>query len=231
MLELLAERGDAVSIFNLSTSLGMGDGGPKDGKRATDLIENLANSPTTPNEVRAMALSRLGGFYSKGQNRGMDKLKALKLWEQAAETGNAEAAFNAGLYHDEGIGVTKNLERAVHFYRVAADLGYVNASTNLGLLLWDRRDLCTSPGEPEMRLTFSAKRGDANAIGALESYNRELDNTLRDLDAGLIPNDVILRAQAAMLATVAGKPAREIYKDRADAPKTSPTRKRTTKRK
>lgn len=161
----------------------------------------------------------------------MDKLKALKLWEQAAETGNAEAAFNAGLYHDEGIGVTKNLERAVHFYRVAADLGYVNASTNLGLLLWDRRDLCTSPGEPEMRLTFSAKRGDANAIGALESYNRELDNTLRDLDAGLIPNDVILRAQAAMLATVAGKPAREIYKDRADAPKTSPTRKRTTKRK
>jgi hypothetical protein len=80
MLELLAERGDAVSIFNLSTSLGMGDGGPKDGKRATDLLENLASSPTTPEEVRAMALSRLGGCYSKGQTRGVDNLKALKLW-------------------------------------------------------------------------------------------------------------------------------------------------------
>jgi hypothetical protein len=118
----------------------------------------------------------------------------------------------------------------VHFYRISADLGYVHASTNLGLLLWDRRDLCVSPNAPESRLNFSAKRGDANAIGALRAYDQLLDNTLRDFDAGPIPPDVILRAQEAMLATAAGKPSREIYKDHAP-PKTAPARKRSAKRK
>jgi hypothetical protein len=60
LLEVLASRGLPRSILNLSTSLALGDGGPKDEKRATDLLEQLAVSASTPDDLKRIAESRLG---------------------------------------------------------------------------------------------------------------------------------------------------------------------------
>jgi hypothetical protein len=60
LLEALASRGLARSILNLSTSLTLGDGGPKDEQRATDLLEQLAESASTPDDLKRIAESRLG---------------------------------------------------------------------------------------------------------------------------------------------------------------------------
>jgi hypothetical protein len=60
LLEALASRGPPRSILNLSTSLALGDGGPKDEKRATDLLEQLAESASTPDDLKRIAQSRLG---------------------------------------------------------------------------------------------------------------------------------------------------------------------------
>jgi hypothetical protein len=66
LLEALASRGLPRSILNLSTSLELGDGGPKDEKRATDLLERLADSASTPDELKRIAESRLGTAHALG---------------------------------------------------------------------------------------------------------------------------------------------------------------------
>jgi hypothetical protein len=40
--------------------LTLGDGGPKDEKRARDLLEQLAESASIPNDLKRIAESRLG---------------------------------------------------------------------------------------------------------------------------------------------------------------------------
>ncbi|CAB3789353.1 hypothetical protein [Pararobbsia alpina] len=66
LLEALASRGLPRSILNLSTSLALGDGGPKDEKRATDLLEQLAESASTPVDLKRIVESRLGPAYALG---------------------------------------------------------------------------------------------------------------------------------------------------------------------
>jgi hypothetical protein len=60
LLEALAARGLPRSILNLATSLTRGDGGPKDEKRATDLLKQLAESASTPDDLKQIVESRLG---------------------------------------------------------------------------------------------------------------------------------------------------------------------------
>jgi hypothetical protein len=59
LLEALASRGLPRSVLNLATSLTLGDGGPKDEKRAADLLEQLAKSASTPDDLKRIAKSRL----------------------------------------------------------------------------------------------------------------------------------------------------------------------------
>ncbi|MHB9839978.1 hypothetical protein Q8F57_034710 [Paraburkholderia terrae] len=60
LLEALAARGLPRSILNLATSLTLGDGGPKDETRAADLLKQLAESASAPDELKRIAESRLG---------------------------------------------------------------------------------------------------------------------------------------------------------------------------
>jgi hypothetical protein len=60
LLEALASRGLSRSILNLSMSLMTGDGGPKDEKRARNLLVRLADSASTPDDLKRIAESRLG---------------------------------------------------------------------------------------------------------------------------------------------------------------------------
>jgi|SRR5580698_5722064 hypothetical protein len=59
LLEALASRGLSRSILNLSTSLATGDGGPKDEKRARDLLVELAKSASIPDDLKRIVESRL----------------------------------------------------------------------------------------------------------------------------------------------------------------------------
>ncbi|CDY79401.1 hypothetical protein BGLT_02182 [Caballeronia glathei] len=66
LLEALASRGLPRSILNLSTSLALGDGGPKDEKRAAGLLAQLADSASTPDDLKRIAKSRLGTAQAHG---------------------------------------------------------------------------------------------------------------------------------------------------------------------
>ena len=58
-----------------------------------------------------------------------------KLYQQAAEQGNASAQLKLGFRYANGIGVEKDVEKAVELYQQAAKQGHANAQNKLGSLL------------------------------------------------------------------------------------------------
>lgn len=61
--------------------------------------------------------------------------RAIPLLRSAAETGHPRAAALLGSLREDGRGIEKSIEDAVHWYRVAADQGQANAMAALGRLL------------------------------------------------------------------------------------------------
>ena len=55
----------------------------------------------------------------------------------AASQGNAEAQFELGCIYDKGLGVTRNYEEAIKWYREAAKRGNARAKNNLGYIYQD----------------------------------------------------------------------------------------------
>jgi hypothetical protein len=63
-----------------------------------------------------------------------DYKSALRVWMDAANTGDPEAMTNVGEIYERGLGGTPNFEAAVIWYQKAADKGYSRALFNLGTL-------------------------------------------------------------------------------------------------
>ena len=92
------------------------------------------------------AMNELGEVYCDGkQAKKLGLVKSAKraraLWEKATELGEVEAMYNMGRFYDEGpigvnpVGVKLNKKKAMHFYRMAADLGHAVSQNWLGIKL------------------------------------------------------------------------------------------------
>ncbi|MBI2132702.1 MAG: sel1 repeat family protein [Candidatus Tectomicrobia bacterium] len=66
--------------------------------------------------------------------RAGDYPAALREFKALGEKGLAEAQFNVGLMHRQGLGVKVDLAEARRWYRKAADQGHAKAQLNLGTL-------------------------------------------------------------------------------------------------
>lgn len=60
--------------------------------------------------------------------------KALQLWGELAQKGDASAQFNLGIMHDQGEGTARDAAEAARWYRLAAEQGDSSAAFNLGLM-------------------------------------------------------------------------------------------------
>lgn len=63
-----------------------------------------------------------------------DLQSALRIWSQAAESGDTEAQTNVGEIYERGLGVPPDFAAAAQWYQKAADKGYSRALFNLGTL-------------------------------------------------------------------------------------------------
>jgi uncharacterized protein len=63
------------------------------------------------------------------EQRAIEKIAATEL---AAEQGNIKAQYHLGLMYYEGKGVTKDLEKAFHWFKKAAEQGDIKAQYHLG---------------------------------------------------------------------------------------------------
>jgi TPR repeat protein len=78
------------------------------------------------------AAGRLGDAYI-AYNRG-DYATALRLYQQLADSGSADAQLNLGIMYANGQGAAKNYAEAVKWYGIAAKQGLAAAQYNLALM-------------------------------------------------------------------------------------------------
>lgn len=91
---------------------------------------------------------------------------ALKLFIEAAESGDVGAEQNVGYFYDRGLGVRRNKAKALHWYMRAYRHGYSSAATNIGTIWRDSR-------EPRRALAWfrrAVKMGDDDANLEIAKY-------------------------------------------------------------
>ncbi len=81
-----------------------------------------------PHNLKMSLLIERGWFYYNAKRYD----EAMNCFLEAAERGSANA-FNAiAIYHYEGHGHERNLQKAAQWFRYSADMGYASAQRNLG---------------------------------------------------------------------------------------------------
>ncbi|HTV31053.1 MAG TPA: protein kinase [Xanthobacteraceae bacterium] len=99
----------------------------KDYGAAFEIAKSLARNNNDPD-----AEYLLGLIFEYGLNGEKDETQARQFYQQAAEQGNASAAFNLARQYEAGIGGEKSIEEAFRWYKKAAEEGDLDAQNSLG---------------------------------------------------------------------------------------------------
>ena len=91
--------------------------------------------------------------------------KAMSLYRQAAELGNADAIERIGYVYHMGLGVTADYPEAMRWYRKAAALGNAMAMNQIGLLYHDGQGVAINDTEAMHWMHMAAKLGNSQALG------------------------------------------------------------------
>jgi hypothetical protein len=123
----------------------------------------------------AGSITFLGCCYADGSlGLRQDWYKAFELWTRAAELGSSEAHYLVADSYDEGLGVEKDVKKAIHHYELAAMAGHEMARFNLGCIEY-------KSGNMERAIkhcTISASAGHSKSMSAIEgSFEKGLVQT------------------------------------------------------
>lgn len=86
-------------------------------------------------EQNADARYQLGRMYEQGAGVPKDELKAMQIYQQAAQEGSGPAALKIGNAYYTGQGVEKDYKKAFQWYQKAAEKNNYPAQYNIGLML------------------------------------------------------------------------------------------------
>ena len=115
----------------------------------------------------AQAIYNMGCHYYNGRHGlPQDHTKALELWRQAAELGNATAYHNIGAAYDLGNGVGRDEKKAEYYYELAAMKGDSMARFNLGICERDEGNM----DRALKHYMIAAGDGYNNSVKAVQHY-------------------------------------------------------------
>jgi len=77
------------------------------------------------------AMTALGIMYSEGKGMKRDDIKALKYLNDAAKQNHPKAIYILGVLNYQGIGVERNTDEAKKLFKIAAELGNLDAQFSL----------------------------------------------------------------------------------------------------
>ncbi len=105
------------------------------------LIKPDSNLPPVVKKIETQAFDGspeaqhdLAAIYTAGHGNVKQDFKRAMFWfEQSANAGVANAAYNLGVLHHQGLGTKPDLKKAIEWYTRAADLGHPEAQYNLGI--------------------------------------------------------------------------------------------------
>ncbi|GET03252.1 kinase-like domain-containing protein [Rhizophagus clarus] len=125
--EKAANNGNKTAIFNLGNCYVNGIGIEKDYNKAFELYKQSAEGGGSD------GIMMLGYCYNNGIGTKIDRQKAFKLYQNAANLGDKVAQYNLALMYEKGDvdGITKDIDRAIHWYEKSARQGYEKAKNNL----------------------------------------------------------------------------------------------------
>ncbi len=185
LLQRLADAGLASAMHNLALEKIKGKATARDYAGADALFCKVLANEHEHAKLLGETMSAMADSYRLGRSMPVDMEVALELYINAAELGIGRAAFNAGLIFDNGSygeNTAPDFAQAAHFYRIAADLGYLPGRTNLGIL--HAAGLIANPdreyGLTQLRTAIAD--GDEVAGVALTILEQSLD----DVESGAI---------------------------------------------
>ena len=114
-------------------------------------------------------LLNVGVIYSDSLK---DYSTAFKYFERASEK-NKDNYFSVGWAYFNGKGVEKDVKKAFHYMKIAADNGNSIAQYFVALLYYQGLGTDKNIGEFEKMLTSSASKGNPKAKDLLDSYKRQ----------------------------------------------------------
>ena len=151
----------------------------------------LAAEPVAADEIDLAEILRKPEY---GNYRGYAEFKmahydsARRIWEALDQRNFGEAAFNLGILYEDGLGVGRDIERAMAYYRRGALLGSPKAMFRAGVMYWlGAPGVVADRGEGRRYLSMAAAAGDSEAQRYLAAES-----------AGADGDDPVLRADRAL---------------------------------
>jgi TPR repeat protein len=153
----------------------------------------LAAEPPVADEIDLAEILRKPEY---GNYRGYAEFKmahydsARRIWEALDQREFGEAAFNLGILYEDGLGVGRDIDRAMAYYRRGALLGSPKAMFRAGVMYWlGAPGVAVDRGEGRRYLSMAAAAGDSEAQRYLAAESTGAD-----------ANDPVLRADRALAA-------------------------------
>lgn len=119
----------ALAQYWISLKYEGGWGLEKSHEKAILFLQKAANNGNYP------AQFDLGSLYNNGSGgMPMDKALACQWFEKAADQGHYRAMHNTGVCYMNGVGCKADIDKAIHYYKLAAEAGITNSQHNLGII-------------------------------------------------------------------------------------------------
>jgi uncharacterized protein len=145
---------------------------------AVQAVPAFADEPDLVEIVRNPVIGNYKG-YAEFKMAHYDNARVI--WEALSERGNAEANFNLGILHEDGLGVPASIQTAISYYEKAAVAGSSKAQYRLGLLYSVGATVPKDETKAGKWLTAAAAQGDKDAA-ALLARRRGTANTETERD-------------------------------------------------
>lgn len=134
----------------------------------------LHAGPTRANDAEEIDLDDIVRKPEIGNYKGYAEFKmahygnARRIWEALDARNFGEAAFNLGILYEDGLGVARDMERALAYYRRGAANGSVKAAFRVGKLYWlGAPGITRDEAEGRRYLAQAAATGDGEAARIL----------------------------------------------------------------
>ena len=156
-------------------------------------VSSAATEPSGEDEIDLAEIVRRPEY---GNYRGYAEFKmahyaaAKRIWEALDERNFGEAAFNLGILYEDGLGVPRDIDRALGYYRRGAILGSPKAMFRAGVMYWlGAPGVAVDRAEGRRYFSMAAAAGDSEAQRYLAADS-----------SGAEANDPVLRADQALAA-------------------------------
>ena len=157
------EKGSVRALLNLGLVTANGRGLPQDHAEGLRMIDDAA-AKSLPEALNAQAETYFYGQFGRSQDYG----KARESYRRAAEAGILGAQNILGVIYRDGLGVSRDEETAIHWFRQAAEQGDAKGQSNLGHLLGVVSEDLTRRVEALKWVTLAADQNEVTAVKTLE---------------------------------------------------------------